>query len=439
MSDQPEGRDAFVHALLQEELGADPRPAAADELVQRFGRGDGARAAARLQAADAPARGGWSTRRWTLAAAALAVVAVGATFADDWFGTATEPRSGDRAAQDPEGQKAPVVIESLEHFTRLVPTIRAVRLEVLRLHDSNLPFEVEVKGHPVGMTQHELEPFVAALDDDLRLLEPAAADWQNALAFELADGRVIEGAIYPYSGARLRVHVSGLQGDLGVGGAAARHLRELLDAGVFRSCYELGIATKEHPLREKQRDRKSLRLFQHEDAALSQLAEFSQLEQLDVSGLRNTLGEAGLRTIAKACPQLEELVLDGCRVPDAAMIRLADLTRLKRLSLRSARDFTGTGFAHLSNSQKHRDGPKVVDLSYCRSLTDDGMRAICRFDPEVLRLRGAGQELTRHGFRALEDTERLRELDLRSFAWNDKGMIPTVNALRRREGLTLLR
>jgi hypothetical protein len=445
MSEGHQGRDAFVHALLQEELGSEPRPASADELLQRLELGDGARAFARA-AGQAPARQrSWIARRWPLVAAAVAVVAVGATFAQDWFGgNAPSDDEVERPEvpndQDPQPEDRTVRIRDLAHFEQLVPQIRGVSVEVLRLHDANLPFEVEVKGHPVGMTQHACEPFVAALADDLALLEPAAAEWQNQLTFELKDGRSIEGAIYPYGGAGvLRVHLQGLKGDLGVGGLAGNMLRDLLKDGVFQACYQRGIVTRGRPLKEVPRDANALRIFQHSDEDLRLLAEFSRLTKLDVSGLRNTLGEVGHGAIAKACPQLEELVLDGAMLPDTTLRVLGDLTKLKRLSLRGVRGFAGTGFEHYTHSQKHRDGPTEVDLSYCKSLSDAGLRAICAWDPEVLRLQGAGAGITRRGFEALQKTRRLRELDLRSFSMKDKGMLPVLNALLRREGLKVLR
>ena len=52
----------------------------------------------------------------------------------------------------------------------------------------------------------------------------------------------------------------------------------------------------------------------------------------------------------------------GAMLPDATLRVLGDLTRLKRLSLRSVRGFAGTGFGHYTLSQKHRDGPTEVDL-----------------------------------------------------------------------------
>ena len=444
MSEGHQERDAFVHALLQEELGSDPRPASTSDLLQRLERGDGARAFARTEEQAPAQRPSWIARRWPLAAAAIAVIAVGATFAEHWLGGGGSP-SGDEVErpQDPQDKTSndkTIRIRDLAQFEQLVPQIRGVSVEVLRLHDSNLPFEVEAKGHPVGMMPHAREPFVAALATDLKLLQPAGADWQNKLTFELKDGRSIEGAIYPYGGAGvLRVHLQGLQGDLGVGGMAADMLRDLLKDGVFQACYQLGIVTKDRPLREVPRDATSLRIFQQSDEELKLLAEFSQLKKLDVSGLRNKLGGAGLRTIAESCPQLEELVLDGVRLPDDAMARLLEKMRLKRLSLRGVLGFAGIGFRDDPRSQKRRTYPNELDLSYCKSLTDDGFQAICAADPELLRLRGAGAKITRAGFRALEQTKRLRELDLRSFTLADKGMLPILNWLLRREGLTVLR
>ena len=90
-------------------------------------------------------------------------------------------------------------------------------------------------------------------------------------------------------------------------------------------------------------------------------------------------------------------------------------------------------------SQRALAGPTTIDVGYVKTIDDDGLRAICELDPEVLGLRNTGKAISRRGFRALEDTERLRELDLRGFAWNDKGMIPTINALRKRAGLTIRR
>lgn len=438
------GDDAVVHALLQEQLAAEGRrttdPA---DIVARFAAGDGARAHALLQRSNG--REWW--RRPTTWVAALALVSVGAVFAWSWNPGERSGRDeahGGGAPQDPQhgetpAHAEPVSIADMDQLRALFAEVQKVTIEVLRLPDTDLPGDVPVEGVVLELPPVARTALLEDLASDARRVEPIGADWQNRVTFRLGDGRWFRAAIYPYGSndAGVRLNMQRFDGDLRVGALGSRVLRELLDQATRTACHRHGVVLSKQDLKSLPDDRTELRLFRLADQDLDGLARFRGLRRLDLSGLRGRLGPTGVETIAKRCPELRELVLDGLELDDETFGLLTPLTKLERLSMRRLEAFTGTGFAAFSRSQLHRAGPLHVDLSWTRSLTDDGMRAICGWDPYALLLRGCGELVTRDGFRALLDTERLGELDIRDWPAKDKGVIPTINALRRRAGLTL--
>jgi hypothetical protein len=450
--DDDVGADAMVHALLQEELGAtrDPAPAL-EAVIARFERGDGRIAATKLAAAEADANRSWLARSWKPLCAAAALLAVFATFARSWLG---EPAGdGSRQAQDPRSEfpnrgapRKAIPVESLAELRTLLPRVVKLELEVLRLPDPDIPFEVDLSGVPIVVADQLRQRAIADLAQQASETRAADADWQNRLEFVLDDGTCLRMAIYPYEQhLGVRLGVFGLDADLRCGRDGSDALRFALDGatwaaraahGVLLSRADLaGEPGKTNGMPAAGQD--EMRLFGVADDDLQHLARFVDVRKLDCAGLRDTLTAKGLRHVVRAMPKLNELVLDGMTLADDDLRALLDLVELERLSLRAVRGFTGTGFRHFSRSQKRRTGPLWVDLSRVPTLTDDGLDAIAEWDPEVLLLRGSGDSIKRHGFRSLEGTERLRELDMRDWPMNDKGMLPTIFALQRRPGFVL--
>jgi hypothetical protein len=194
-------------------------------------------------------------------------------------------------------------------------------------------------------------------------------------------------------------------------------VRELLAAATYTARLAHGVVVQAADLAGDSAfpaNTEELRLFGVADADLEHLARFTSLRRLDASGLHRTLGADGMRHIG-GCRTVEQLSLAGVSLPDAAMLHLTPLLRLRRLDLRGVRGFTGEGFRHLSLSSLRRDGPRDVDLRDVPSLTDAGLARIAEWGVPELLLGGSGTGIGAEGWRALVAGRGLTRLDLSSW------------------------
>lgn len=423
------GHDATVHALLAEALGssaieAPVRRTDTATILQRFAAGNGRTAAANVHAAEQqlltgpPTGPTWLAQRWPQLCAAVALLAVAATFAQSWTPQASAPV---HETQDPQEQ--PPRKLDFAQFQKLLHRVKNVFAEPMRVADHNLPFDVDISGTPVAFLSHSLEPFLECLPKNVVKLPAIEAEWMNRITLKLEDGSKVHGALYPLSmglvdgrptgGARL--HVRGLDCDVRLNQEAGDMLRDLLDAATLSAYLDRGTVLPPLTLKSFSTSTKSLRLFRLRDEELSGLSRFPNLRRLDCSGLRKTLGIAGLRAITKACPRLEELVLDGMRFPDDFMLAITDLIRLQKLSLHGVSEFTGAGFHYITLSAKRRDGPTHLDLRYVPTLTDKGLERVRECDPVELLLQGSSKQITAEGLLRVASGPRLKVLDMQGW------------------------
>ena len=437
------GRDAMVHALLDEELGTERAPTHvrrtdAATILAKFAAGRGDAAAMRVHAIekaladDGPTAPRWLASKWPHLCAAAALLAVAATFAHSWMpqdkGPSQQvgqvPQHPDPQAQVPKGQdpkaEAPPRKLDFEQFAKLLHDVKTVHVEPTRVADHSLPFDVDISGTPTAFLSHSLEPFLEYLPKDVRKLDAIEAEWMNRVTLLLDDGSKLHGAIYPFPKRLItgepttgvRLHVRGLDCDVRLGKDTSAMLRNLLEAATLAACNDRGVVLAPLTLKSFPSASKSLRLFRLKDEQLSGLARFPNLRKLDCSGLRKTLGKAGLRAIAKSCPRLEELVLDGMRLPDEFVVAITDLTKLTKLSLHGVKEFTGEGLHYFTLSAKRRDGLTHLDLRYIPTLTDEGLRRIAECLPMEVLLQGSGKQITLSGLRRVASGTRLKVLGI---------------------------
>lgn len=411
-----EPRDAVADALLAEALGDARHRDQTDAVLARLAAGDAEAAATRAELAARP-DGPEDARRsrlerlrpWLVAALLLLGIGVVVGIA------VSDPDAVDDFAQEPDAGTDDVVpIRDVGHLRELLPHVKTVELEVLRLPDPDVPFDVELAGVPVIATDGIRERIVRGLAG-AGLQVPAGWDWQNRLTLSLDDGHRVAMALYPYDpGTRQTIGVRGLKGDLTVSGDAAAACRELLDAATTVARMAHGVVLRADELAGPgafPANLEELRLFGIADADLRHLQRFEQLKRLDVAGLRDTLGREGLREIGR-CFTLEELSLDGCAVDDEGIAPIFNLNGLQRLGLRGVRSLTGTGFRHFGPMSFYRKAPTSVDLRDVPTLTDDGLAQVVTYATPELLLGGSGAGIGATGWRAVVDAVAITRLDL---------------------------
>jgi len=404
--DRATPREAVVEVLLQENLGAwAPRDLRAS-VAAAFAAPGAAANAARLPGVSPVAA---RSRTWL--AAALVLLALGVVFAVAW----SRSRVGANTAQDPQPDAADVVpVRDLVHLRELLPQVVRAELEVLRLADADLP-DIELAGVPVQATDEWTRGFVAALAADARVQEPAGWDRQNRLSLVLGSGRRIEMSVYTHDrGSRQTLGLRGMQGDLGVGGAGATAVRELLATATHVARLAHGVVVRPQDLDGIDAfppQQEEMRLFGLAEADLQHLPRYTNLRRLDISGLRHPLGKPALRHIAR-CRSVEELTVHGVEFDDDQLILLTSLVNLRRWHLRAVRRFTGEGFFTLTNSAFRRVPTELVDLRFVPTLTDRGLRKIAEHGVPELLLGGSGANIGDEGWRALMASPTLRRLDL---------------------------
>jgi len=452
-------REPLVDALLGEQLGGETPPETALVLA-RWQRGDGADAAARAALAARTAGAGVaalrmrSPRFWLTAAAVLlglcGVLSALLLRGDGRERTATPP-----PPQDPVAPGV-VPVEDLDQLRALLPQVTAIEIEILRLDVG--PQSIEVGGRAVHVA--ELDELRAALAD-VRLQAAGEWKWQNRFDLLLPGNRRIAMAVGPtvigpdasslgpvadlphdanVVGAHLTLGVQGLRGDLAVDCKQGQWLRKMIEAATNAARAAHGIVRSAKDLDGESAlpaDCKQLRLFGDlHGADFAKLERFTQLERLDLSGLRWTLTAEELTAIGQLDAlraSLRELCLEGCRLCDDDLVGIVPFVHLQRLDLRLVRGrapsleevigpsrkatsagaapFTGEGFRHFSNSSARRDGPTAVDLTGC-DLSDAGLVAIAQWSPRELVLKGAGHNITATGWQALMSARNLERLDL---------------------------
>lgn len=156
------------------------------------------------------------------------------------------------------------------------------------------------------------------------------------------------------------------------------------------------------------------------DSTLSRVVSVaSNLETLDVGGCSD-ITDNGILLIACGLKRLRSLCLRGCRlVSDVGLAHLAGAgsiaasaaaaATLERLILHDCQKITDTALGHIGAGLR---ALRTLDISFCTSVSDDGLRCVARL-PVLQELRArACDGLTDVGIAYLATASRLTILDI---------------------------
>jgi internalin A len=148
------------------------------------------------------------------------------------------------------------------------------------------------------------------------------------------------------------------------------------------------------------------------DAGLQQLADLKQLQWLDISNTKVT--DAGLRVLA-GFRQLQMLDLGNTQVTDSGLAALAGLTQLQMLDL-SNTQVTGTGLKELSGLTQLQS----LNLAGTR-MTDAGLKELSGLT-QLQSLGLTDADVTNAGLKELAGLAQLQTLDLANNPITDAGL-----------------
>ena len=150
----------------------------------------------------------------------------------------------------------------------------------------------------------------------------------------------------------------------------------------------------------------------------------TQLEYLDMGGCN--IGDHGLATVARFCPQIGTLLLRSCwLVGDFGLQSLGIhslLDNLRTLDLSNCESITGAGLASLVQAGTPR--LTQLNLEWCENLTDAGLVSLAQCCPALSLLNVSGcAKLTDRGVAALVSVcTKLTALDISHTSVSDSGV-----------------
>ena len=161
--------------------------------------------------------------------------------------------------------------------------------------------------------------------------------------------------------------------------AACRNSLEDLDLHGCKGVTESGFALLKHHTALQGLD---LSFTGITDAGAAHLETLTELVALELAGC-NQLTPSFVGSWLSRLPNLEVLMLKGCKVGDAELVVVAEnLKNLTKLNLRCCDDITDDGLSLLINLEWLAE----IDLGHCTRLTEDGMLEVCLRAPSLSKL-----------------------------------------------------